>query len=71
MFLRVSPSRKRGGIVKRGRRLTRDEKEVVSSHGYNPNDWMLAEEMEFYLKLVHKETKQIKIIDKFKRGKKR
>ena len=57
--------------MKRGRRLTRNEKEVVSSHSLNPNDWMLAEEMNFYLKLIHKETKQIKIIDKFKRGKKR
>lgn len=56
--------------MKRGRRLTRNEKEVVSSHSLNPNDWMLAEEMNFYLKLIHKETKQIKIIDKFKRGKK-
>lgn len=56
--------------MKRGRRLTRNEKEVVSSHMLNPNDWMLAEEFNFHLKLIHKETKQIKIIDKFKRGKK-
>lgn len=56
--------------MKRGRRLTRNEKEVVSSHYLNPNDWMLAEEFNFQLKLIHKETKQIKIIDKFKRGKK-
>lgn len=56
--------------MKRGRRLTRNEKEIVASHYLRPDDWMLAEEMNFYLKLIHKETKQIKIIDKFKRGKK-
>ena len=53
--------------MKRGRRLTRNEKEVVASHGLNPNDWMLAEEYDFYIKLIHKETRTTKIVDKFLR----
>lgn len=57
--------------MKRGRRLTRNEKEIVSSQGLNPNDWMLAEEYNFYLKIIHKDTKKTRIIDKFKRGKNR
>lgn len=57
--------------MKRGRRLTRDEKEIVYSQGLNPKDWMLAEEYNFYLKIIHKDTKKTRIIDKFKKGKKR
>lgn len=49
--------------MKLGRRLT----EIVSSQGLNPNEWMLAEEYNFYIKLIHKETKKTKIVDKFKR----
>ena len=56
--------------MKRGRRLTRNEKEIVDSYGLDATEWMLAQEMNFKLVLIHKETKQIKIIDKFKRRKK-
>ena len=56
--------------MKRGRRLTRNEKEIVVSYGLDATEWMLAQEMNYKLVLIHKETKQIKTIDKFKRGKK-
>lgn len=54
--------------MKRGRRLTRNEKEVVSSHGYNANEWMIVKASECYLYLVHKENSNRRIIiDNFKR----
>ena len=56
--------------MKRGRRLTRNEKEIVASQGLNPKDWMLAEEYNFYIKIIHKGTQKTRIIDKFIRGKK-
>ena len=56
--------------MKRGRRLTRNEKEIVASQGLNPKDWMLAEEYNFYLKIIHKDTRKTRIIDKFIRRRK-
>ena len=53
--------------MKRGRGLTRNEEEIVASQGLNPKDWMLAEEYDFYIKLINKDTSKTRIIDKFKR----
>jgi len=33
----------------------------------NPKEWMLKEETEFYLKIIHKSAGYVKIIDKFRR----
>lgn len=55
--------------MKQGRRLTRNEKEIVSSHGLNPKDYSYLSETEFYLKLVNKTTGVQKMIDKFRRNK--
>lgn len=57
--------------MKQPKALTREQKEVVSSHNWPAKDYMLVEETEFYYKLIHKDTGKIKIIDKFKRGKRR
>lgn len=53
--------------MKQGKRLTRDQKQIVSAHYLNADDWMLVEDMGSYLKLIGKDTKQIRIIDKRKR----
>lgn len=57
--------------MKQPKKLTRQQKEILTSHSLNANDWMLVEEMEFYLKIIHKSTGKTKMIDKFVRGKKR
>lgn len=57
--------------MKQGKRLTRDQKEVVASHGLNPKEYSYIGETEFYLKLVNKTTGVPKMIDKFKRRNKR
>lgn len=55
--------------MKQPKALTREQKIIVSSHYMGARDWMLAEEMEFYMKLINKHTGRTKIIDKFERGK--
>lgn len=57
--------------MKQPKKLTREQKEVVTSHSLSAKDYMLVEETEFYYKLIHKETGKMKTIDKFKRGKRR
>lgn len=49
------------------RRLTLEQKKCVLAHCMNPEEWMLKEETEFYLKIIHKITGYVKIIDKFRR----
>lgn len=53
--------------MKQPKKLTRNQKEIVLSHGKNPDKWMLVEETEFYLKLIHKDTQRIERVDNFKR----
>lgn len=50
-----------------GKRLTLEQKKCVSAHYLNAKEWMLKEETEFYLKIIHKITGYVKIIDKFRR----
>ena len=50
-----------------GKRLTLEQKKCVSAHYLNEKEWMLKEETEFYLKIIHKITGYVKIIDKFRR----
>lgn len=53
--------------MKNPKKLTRAQKEVLSSQGFFPEHWLLCEELEFHLKLIHKGTGKIKFTDKFRR----
>lgn len=55
--------------MKQPKKLNRAQKEAVSAANLNPEHWMLVREMEFYIKIVNKETGKQKIIDKFRKGK--
>ena len=55
--------------MKQPKRLTRNQKECVSSHHLNAKEWAFIKRTEFYLHIIQKGTKRIKIIDKFRRGK--
>ncbi len=57
--------------MKQPKRLTREQKECVSAHHLNANNWMLAKETEFYLKIVNKQTGTSRSVDKFIRDTKR
>lgn len=53
--------------MKQPKRLTREQKEAVAAARFNPTNWMLVDETEFYLKIIHKGTGIIRSVDKFRR----
>ena len=55
--------------MKQPKRLTYEQKLIVSSHNLNPNQWMFVEELEFYIKIIHMDTGVTKLIDKFRKCK--
>lgn len=54
--------------MKQPKKLTREQKQIVSNHCLNPSNWMLVKESDFYLKIIHKESNNIRTIDKFAKG---
>lgn len=54
--------------MKQPKRLTRQQKQIVAANGLNAGNWMLAEETDFYLKLINKETGKKRAVDKFWKG---
>lgn len=56
-------------VMKQPKELTRTQKECLSAHHLKADDWQLISESDFYYKVIHKETKQIKTLDKFRRDK--
>ena len=57
--------------MKQPKKLTRKQKECVSAHYLNPDDWVFLEEAEFYYIIMRKDSGQKKWIDKFRREKTR
>lgn len=55
--------------MKQPKKLTREQKECLSAHHLKADNWMLVEETEFYYKIIHKETKKTKMVDKFRKDK--
>lgn len=53
--------------MKQPKKLTREQKECISAHFLKADEWMLVEETEFYLKIIHKTTNKQKMVDKFRR----
>lgn len=51
--------------MKQPKKLTRAQKECLMAHKLNPNEWMLVEETEFFYRIIHKEKKITKMVDKF------
>lgn len=56
--------------MKQPKKLTRKLKEAVTAYDLCADDWMLANDGDIYVKIIHKETGNTKIIDKYARGKK-
>lgn len=50
--------------MKQGKRLTYDCKRLISAQGMNPNDWQIKQEDNESYTLIHKETKEIKRVEK-------
>ena len=51
--------------MKQPKKLTREQKIAVSAAGYLPDNWMLIEQTEFYLKIIHKTSGKIRRIDRY------
>lgn len=57
--------------MKQAKRPTRQQKECLSAHHLNADNWMLVEETDFYLKIINKQTGTRKSVDKFLRERRR
>lgn len=60
--------------MKQPKKLTREQKVAVSAAGLNAENWMLIEQTEFYLKIIHKSSGKTRRIDRYaipKKGGKR
>lgn len=55
--------------MKQPKKLTRTQKEIVSSHGLKADEWALVEETDFFYKLINKTSGVRKSVDKFRRKK--
>lgn len=53
--------------IKQPKKLTREQKEIVSNHSLIVDNWMFAEDLGSYIKIVNKATGKPKIIDKYKK----
>lgn len=60
--------------MKQPKKLTREQKEMVSASGYLPDNWMFESETEFYLHIIHKITNTRRTVDRYaipKKGRRR
>ncbi len=53
--------------MKQPKKLTLEQKKCLMAHKLNPKEWMLVEETEFSYRIIHKEKRIIKLVDKFRR----
>ena len=52
------------------KKLTREQKEIVSGHGLNPKEYAFVEETEFSIVVCRKDRPEIKkMLDKYKKMK--
>lgn len=57
--------------MKQPKKLTREQKQLVTANNLNPKDWMFVDDLGSYIKVINKETNHIKMITKFPRKEKR
>lgn len=50
--------------MKQPKKPTLAQKKVIDSNGLKPDEWLVHYENSTHLHLVHKETREIKILDK-------
>lgn len=54
--------------MKQPKRLTREQKEVLSAYNLNVNEWLYVKDLgDSYIQVQHKATKQLKNLDKYRR----
>ena len=55
--------------MKQPKALTREQKEIVTNNRLIASQWMLVEDLGSYLKIIHKDSGKIRIVDKYRKGK--
>lgn len=55
--------------MKQPKKLTREQKEIVSGHAENPKNWAFVSETDMTITVIHKTKGIIKKMDKFKKMK--
>ena len=59
-------------MAKQGKRLTREQKEILSGHHMDAKKWRFAKQVtESYMQFVNIETGQLKTVDVYKKSKKK
>lgn len=53
--------------MKQAKRLTLSQKQTCTNHGLIASQWMLVSEEEGFIKVVHKDTGKIRILDKYRK----
>lgn len=56
--------------LKQPKRLTLEEKKAVSAYKLRAEDWMLLKDGDPYITIIHKQSGETRIIDKYARAKK-
>ena len=56
--------------MKQAKKLTYEQKCIVTNNSLIASQWMLVEDLGSYLKIIHKDSNKIRIVDKYKGGKK-
>lgn len=51
--------------MKQPKKLTKEQKTAVSAAGLNAENWMLVEQSEFYLKIMHKTLNKTRRVDRY------
>lgn len=51
--------------MKQPRKLTREQKIAATAYGLRAENWMLVEQTEFYLKIIHKASGKARRIDRY------
>lgn len=52
--------------LKRPKKLSRRQRELCSFNFMNADDWLLLEEMEFYIRFINKNTGKVRYVDKLR-----
>ena len=53
--------------MKNPKNPTRNQKEVIRANNLNWKEWLVAEETEFYLKIINKKTGSRKSLDRLRK----
>lgn len=60
----------KGEVMKQDKKLNREYKIAVSAYGLDPAHWMLREDGDPYILIVHKDSRKTRRVDKYAKPRK-